>query len=68
MPTDSDAVIINEAAAKLLSYANPLNQLLYAPADNSLKTIDTYHIIGVIKDFNFQSLRKNVTSMALHPG
>ena len=65
MPTDSSAVIINEAAAKLLSYANPLNQPLYTPADNSLKTINTYHIIGVIKDFNFQTLRKNVTPMAL---
>jgi putative ABC transport system permease protein len=65
MPTDSSAVIINEAAAKLLSYANPLNQLLYSPADNFLKKINTYHIVGVIKDFNFQSLRKNVTPMAL---
>jgi putative ABC transport system permease protein len=65
MPTDSSAVIINEAAAKLLSYANPLDQLLYAPADNLLKKINTYHIIGVIKDFNFQSLRKNVAPMAL---
>ena len=65
MPTDSSAVIINEAAAKLLSYANPLDQLLYTPADNLLKKINTYHIIGVIKDFNFQSLRKNVAPMAL---
>ncbi|HEV3325210.1 MAG TPA: ABC transporter permease [Puia sp.] len=65
MPTDSSAVIVNEAAAKMLSFANPLNQSLYAPADNLLKKINTYHIIGVIKDFNFQSLRKNVTPMAL---
>jgi putative ABC transport system permease protein len=65
MATDSSAVIINEAAAKLLSYTNPLNQLLYTPADNSLKKINTYHIVGVIKDFNFKSLRKNVTPMAL---
>lgn len=65
MPTDSSAVIINEAAAKLLSYTNPLNQLLYTPTDNSLKKINTYHIVGVIKDFNFKSLRKNVTPMAL---
>jgi putative ABC transport system permease protein len=65
MPTDSSAVIINEAAAKLLSYTNPLNQLLYTPADNSLKKINSYHIVGVIKDFNFKSLRKNVTPMAL---
>jgi putative ABC transport system permease protein len=65
MPTDSSAVIINEAAAKLLSYTNPLNQPLYAPMDNFLKKIATYHIIGVFRDFNFQSLRQNVTPMAL---
>ena len=65
MSTDSGAVIINEAAAKLLSYTNPLNHLLYTPADNSLKKFNAYHIVGVIKDFNFQSLRKNVTPMAL---
>ena len=39
MPTDSDAVVINEAAAKRLSYSNPLNQLLYAPVDEQLKMI-----------------------------
>ena len=65
MPTDSNAVIINEAAAKQLTYANPLNQQLYAPADNLLKKINTYHIIGVIRDFNFQSLRENVTPLML---
>jgi putative ABC transport system permease protein len=65
MHTDSNAVIINEAAVKLLSYTNPLNQLLYSPADNSLKSFNTFHIIGVIKDFNFQSLRNNVKPMAL---
>lgn len=65
MPTDSNAVIINEAAAKMLNYANPLNQPLYAPVDNFLKKINTYHIIGVIRDFNFQSLRQNVTPLIL---
>jgi putative ABC transport system permease protein len=65
MPTDSNAVIINEAAAKQLTYANPLNQQLYAPGDNLLTKINTYHIIGVIRDFNFQSLRQNVTPLIL---
>lgn len=65
MPTDSNAVIINEAAAKMLNYADPLNQPLYAPVDNFLKKINTYHIIGVIRDFNFQSLRQNVTPLIL---
>ena len=65
MPTDSNAIIINEAAEKQLTYANPLNQQVYAPVDNMLKKIKTYHIIGVIRDFNFRSLRENVTPLML---
>ena len=63
LPTDSDAVIINETAAKFLGYANPINKVLYRPADNnSLKAIT---IIGIVKDFNFSSLRENVTPVVL---
>jgi putative ABC transport system permease protein len=65
MLTDSSAVIINEAAAKLLNLTSPIDKQLYAPMDNSMKTINTYHIIGVIKDFNFRSLRQNVTPLIL---
>jgi putative ABC transport system permease protein len=65
MPTDTTAVIINEAAAKMLGYANPLNQMIYEPADNMVKKLNGYHIIGVIKNFNFKSLRNNVTPLVL---
>src|SRR6185503_20315177 len=64
-PTDSDAVIINESAAKLLSFKDPLNQDLYYLQSLENKSIKTYHIIGVMKDFNFNSLRQQVTPMAL---
>jgi putative ABC transport system permease protein len=66
MPTDSSAIIINEAAANLLGYTEPLHQTLYAPLDNEFQHMGTYHIIGVIKNFNFRSLRENVTAMILH--
>jgi len=65
MPTDSAAVIINQSAAKQLAFANPLNQTVYAPQNNTGTIIKAYHIIGVIKDFNFKSLRDNVTPMIL---
>jgi putative ABC transport system permease protein len=65
MATDSSAIIINEAAAKMLSYANPLGKELYAPANNLLTKVSTFHIIGVMKDFNFRSLRENVTPLAI---
>jgi putative ABC transport system permease protein len=63
MLTDSSGLIINEAAAKVLAVSNPIDQKLYAPTDNMVKSLKAYHIVGVIKDFNFKSLRLNVTPL-----
>jgi putative ABC transport system permease protein len=63
MKADTTGLIINEAAAKLLAFSNPLNQMLYVPQDNMAKVMKGYHIIGVMKDFNFKSLRENVTPL-----
>jgi putative ABC transport system permease protein len=65
MKTDSSAIIINEAAAQLLGFTNPTNQLLYLPMDNKAKVMKPFHVIGIIKDFNFKSLRENVTPLVL---
>jgi putative ABC transport system permease protein len=66
MPTDSSAILINEAEEKMLGYADPLNHTLYAPLDNTLTHVGAFHIVGVIKNFNFRSLREQVTPMVLH--
>ncbi len=63
MLTDSTGLVINQAAANLLGYANPLNQTLYLPQDDMGKIMKAYHIIGVMKDFNFLSLRENVSPL-----
>ncbi|MGN6637665.1 MAG: FtsX-like permease family protein, partial [Mucilaginibacter sp.] len=68
MATDSTAIIINESAAKLLGFPDPLNQKLYVPQDNMAKVMKPYHIVGVVKDFNFKSLRQNVTPLILFNG
>jgi len=65
MATDSSAVIINETAAKKLGFADPINKQLYMPMDNMAKIIKPVHIIGVVKDFNFHSLRDNITPVVL---
>jgi putative ABC transport system permease protein len=63
IPTDSSALIINEAAAKSLGYfQDPLDKLVYYQHDK------TYHIIGVVKDFNFSSLRENITPLVMMLG
>ena len=63
MATDTAALVVNESAAKLLGFANPVDQFLYKPADNMAKNLYKLHIIGVVKDFNFRSLKENVTPM-----
>jgi putative ABC transport system permease protein len=63
LATDSGAIIINETAAKFLGYSNPLNKILYRGYDNS--QLRPFKIIGVVKDFNFNSLRENVTPVVL---
>ncbi|WP_134089743.1 ABC transporter permease [Olivibacter sp. XZL3] len=51
--TDSSAILINESAAKLLAYKDPLHQSLY---EGNIKR----EIIGVVKDFNAGSLHSTV--------
>ncbi len=64
-PTDSTAVIINETAAKLYGSADPLNKKIYMLTDLKGAFV-AYNIIGVIKDFNFNSLRDQVAPMVLN--
>lgn len=55
LATDSSAMIVNETAAKMLGYHG----------DPSERINTKYHIIGVVKDFNFSSLRDNVTPLVM---
>ena len=61
MKTDSSAMIMNEAAVKILGLKHPLDQELYMPMDNLGKKLKKLHVIGVVKDFNFSSLRDNIS-------
>ena len=56
-PTDSNAVLINQKAAAMFEFPDhdPLNkEILYGKSK-------VFHIIGITRDFNFNSLRQNVT-------
>jgi len=55
--SDSSAVIINETMAKTIGYKGDPGAKINDGKD--------YKIIGVVKDFNFSSLRDNVTPMML---
>lgn len=58
---DSSSVILNETAAKELGIKEPSEQLIEIPLDKTF----TARVIGIVKDFNFQSLRQPLAPMLL---
>ena len=64
--SDSTAVIINETTAKLIGYKYPLGQKIYG-TDNNNKPV-AYNIIGVVKNFNYESLRQNISALGFFLG
>jgi putative ABC transport system permease protein len=66
--TDSTGIIINEAAAKFLATKEVLNKKLYELKDINTKALNEYRVIGIMKNFNFSSLRDVVTPLALRLG
>jgi putative ABC transport system permease protein len=59
--TDSGAIILNESAVKLLEYGeNTLDQKVYGSSRFEQNKFVPYQIVGVVKDFNFASLRQKV--------
>jgi putative ABC transport system permease protein len=57
-PTDSTAILLNEAAVATLGVKDPLNLILYNHDD--LYKIITYHVVGVVKDFNYNSMHDKI--------
>ena len=73
-PSDSNAVILNESAADRLGFGgDAVGQkisLFHQSADGSQDQtkLETWEIIGVVRDFNFESLRQNVAPLGLFFG
>ncbi|QEC77900.1 ABC transporter permease [Mucilaginibacter ginsenosidivorax] len=64
--TDSAAIVINETAARMLGYGNnALDKKLYRPSGMPNQPLKEFHVIGVVKDFNFSSLRDNITPVVM---
>lgn len=57
--TDSTAILINEAAVKSLGLTDPIGKYILQPAGPQQFT--RLKIIGVMKDFNIESMHKKIT-------
>jgi putative ABC transport system permease protein len=64
--SDSTAVIVNETTAGLLGYADPIGQKIYR--SDGTNNLETYTIIGVVKNFNFESLKQGIGPLSFFMG
>jgi len=63
IPSDSFAIVLNQSAVRALSFDEPLNhRLITSFGDN---TNDPLPVIGVVKDFNFQSLHQEIRPLVI---
>ncbi len=64
--SDSTGIILNETAVKLLGFKDPLQQIIYSSGDNNQPI--PYHVVGVVKDFNFSSMHSKVGPVIMQKG
>ena len=64
MPSDSSAVIVNQTMVRKLGLKEPIGKLItnYSNGKNLLR------IIGVVEDFNFNSIRQGIEPLAMFLG
>jgi ABC-type antimicrobial peptide transport system permease subunit len=61
-PTDKSSIVINEEAAKVLDFKDPVGEIITSPHGSRLT------IIGVVKDFHIQSLHYKIEPLIMQFG
>ncbi len=60
--TDSSSIVINETAARMFGLKEPVGKHLITTVKGN---IQTFTVIGVVKDFHFESLHQRIRPLAL---
>jgi putative ABC transport system permease protein len=69
LPTDSNAIVLNETAVKLFGFSsNPIGRKVTRIIDINTHVTRDFTVIGVVKNFNFESLRQNIGALCLTIG
>ena len=63
-PSDTTAVVVNQAVERVFGVKNLTGQYLQQPG-NTPSTSTIYKVIGVVKDFNYQSLHQTIRPLVM---
>jgi putative ABC transport system permease protein len=67
-PADSNSVVINREAAKVLGFAAPLDKEIFQLTDVETGAFRTLRVVGVMENFHFESLRDEIEPLILYRG
>src|SRR5581483_4611856 len=70
-PTDSTGIIVNETAARMFGFKEPMKDMLYRPdytSQSAYQKVVAYHLVGIVKDFNFNNMHQQVGPLVMHLG
>ena len=64
-PSDSSAVLINQAAVRRFGWKNPIGKRLSSIGDGSPNSKRTYTIVGVVNDFHYTSMHQPIAPLVM---
>jgi putative ABC transport system permease protein len=67
-PSDSVAILINEAAVKRFGWKKPVGQRLWTIGNGSPESHRLYTVVGVVKDFHFESMHQHIAPLVMFYG
>ncbi|GAB3916374.1 ABC transporter permease [Larkinella terrae] len=65
---DTAAVLVNEAAVKQFGWKNPIGQRIATVGDGSPGDRHTYTVVGVTKNFHFESMHEHIAPLVMYYG
>ena len=66
--TESSSVLLNEAAVRAYGFKNPLGQQISTVGDGTEGSKRTYTVVGVVKDFHFESMHRRIEPLVIFYG
>lgn len=68
IPSDKSAVLLNEAAVRAYGLKKPIGEQISTLGDGTEGSKRTYTVIGVVKDFHFESMRQHIAPLVMFYG
>ena len=66
--TENSSVLLNEAAVRTYGFKNPIGQQISTVGDGSEGSKHTYTVVGVVKDFHFESMHQHIAPLVIFYG